>query len=965
MDLPLRERITTIPQIYDHAAGTRLLEKLRLDGVMLGDIETDLVFSVGSCSPYLSKLMQRSPANLVGLLGLGPEKNIEKACTLVWAACEIENIADQVRELRQAKDLAALTIAMSEICGAWSTMQAAEQLSIFADAAVGAATRMALKQLFARGFIPADEHKPEELSGISVIAMGKHGACELNYSSDIDLVFLYDRDAVPLAEDPRRISSEIVKLVCSRLSDQTKDGYVFRTDIRLRPDPSSSAAAVSMDAAEAYYESYGQNWERAAYIKARPVGGDIELGKRFLLMMRPFIWRKYLDYAAIEDIHSIVRQLHSAEQIRIEGIPGHNLKTGWGGIREVEFFVQTQQLVLGGKNIDLRQSGTMSAIDALAAKSVINKNAQMQLQASYEKLRKYEHRIQMIADEQTHKIPLGREALERVAAFSGFQSEEFFVADIFSTLKSVNDNFKTLFEKDTSLANGYGALSFTGVDIDNRTIDSLFSMGFERPRDIATTISRWHTGDLRATRTKRGRELLTEITPKILSALTKSERPDEAFIAFDRFLRHLPAGVQIFSLLSNNPMIFENLIKIMTISPDMGKLLAKNTHLIEVLIEGDWSMRDPQPDIDNLVADLKELKTFEAKVNFIRRWGAEQKFNTTALILLGFIDVETAAENYTIIADTAIELMLPLARSETERLYGEIDGHCVVIGLGRLGIRRMTSGSDVDLMFVHDAPIGATSNGPQKLSATEFFLRMVRRFIASLTAPGTEPALFEVDMALRPSGGAGPAAVSLSAFEAYYRDSAWIWEIMAMTKARIVAGNNSLADKIFKKIRLILTTKRDSDRLQKDVISMRKRIKLAKKVKDQLDVRNMDGGIIDIDFVTQYLLLCVLPYEKKTFSGPPFSNEVLPQILSADVNSQNNAAVLLKADKQYDLFIQITRAAGLYEYDPHNVGEMLNERLAESFGCNDLSELESYFADLQSVVLQIASGILDRKVCLE
>lgn len=993
MHPPLRERITIMPTLVDHPAAARLRDKLspysdELTGKALERVAKksapvvhnktrenenlehvrepdslaralDFVSAVGSCSPYLHRLMSKSPATVLRVLNDSPEKVLDQACAMALAASEQDTPEAQASVLRHAKDLAALVIALSELSGAWSTMEAAEKLSDFADAAVAAATKMALVHLIAKGFVPEDSAHPEIASGIVVIAMGKHGARELNYSSDIDLVFLFDGDAKTLRHAPRHLTTEFVKIVCHRLSDQTRDGYVFRTDIRLRPDPGSSAPAVSIAAAEAYYEAYGQNWERAAFIKARPVAGDLALGARFMAMMTPFIWRKYLDYAAIDDIHSIVRQLRGHRELTGNDLQGHDIKTGWGGIREVEFFVQTQQLVLGGKNNILRQPRTLQSMKTLFECGTITKEAYLQLANCYESLRQIEHRIQMLADEQTHKIPVDDEELCRVSALSGFANVEEFKERIYQLLSETNAIFTTLFDRESSLGGDYGALSFTGVDHDERTLNNLSAMGFDRPKDVAGIIRQWHAGDLRATRMKRGRELLTELTPWILSSLAKSKNPSAAFISFDNFLRELPSGVQIFSLFANNPSIFTNLNILITISPSMGRLLAQNPELIEMLVDGDWSGARAEinlAEIDNL-SDSGE--DFERTVNAIRRWGVKQKFMTSALLLLEKIEAATAADNFTRIADAAIARMLPLARQEMTRLYGDIEGTCAVIGLGRLGIRRMTASSDVDLIFVYDAPSGARSTGTRSLSAADFFLRMMRRFLSLLTAPGVSPPLFEVDMALRPSGGAGPAAVSLSAFSSYYFDTAWTWEIMAMTKARIISGDHPLTENIKNQIGQILRLPRLPAKISADVIDMRARLHRLKPGKNCWDVKNRHGGITDIEFAFAYLLLCRLPAGHFRDVSTPFSYDIFAALLDPVRAADERHQLILAADTVFENVIQIARAAGIQDINIEKIAPAVTHRLCNAFGFNDIRTLEAYLSRTQMRIEEITTEILN------
>ncbi|MBY0421470.1 MAG: hypothetical protein K2Q06_04140, partial [Parvularculaceae bacterium] len=480
---------------------------------------------------------------------------------------------------------------------------------------------------------------PEEVAGVAVLAMGKLGARELNFSSDIDLIVLFDPDA-PAAADPvetRALAVAAARQMVKHLAEQTADGYVFRADLRLRPDPGASAAAVSTRAAEAYYEAHGQNWERAAFIKARACAGDLAVGQGFLDALRPFVWRKYLDYAAIEDIHSIKRQIHAVKGGGDIEFYGQDVKIGRGGIREIEFLAQTQQLILGGKNPELRIRRTLDALDALAASGRLGLEDRNQLHANYLYLRRVEHRLQMIADEQTHRIPRDAEGAERLAAFLGEESAAAFEARLVGVFRSTHRLFAGLFEHKARLSAPTGSLIFTGVENDPATLATLSAMGFQRPDGVSNRIRLWHAGALKATRTPRARELLTALKPRLLAALARAGDPDAAFAAFDAFLEQLPAGVQVFSIFAAHPEIFDVLVRLLTISPFLGRALARRRHLIEAALEPGWP--GPPPDPQSYLPALRErharAPTNEEKLNEARRWGAEENFGIAARLILG------------------------------------------------------------------------------------------------------------------------------------------------------------------------------------------------------------------------------------------------------------------------------------------------------------------------------------------
>ncbi len=441
-----------------------------------------------------------------------------------------------------------MPVALADIGGGWSVDRVTRTLSEFADACVKGALRFLLRRA-------GGETASEETTGLVVLAMGKYGAFELNYSSDIDLVVFYDAERFPLRkrDDARGAAVDIVKGLVKLLSEQTADGYVFRVDLRLRPDAGATQVAISTEAAEAYYEGMGQNWERAAMIKARACAGDPTAAARFLRAVEPFVWRRNLDFAAIEDIHSIKRQIHAHEGHGRITVAGHNVKLGRGGIREIEFFAQTQQLILGGRKPALRAPATLDALAALHGEGLIGGVALAELSDSYRYLRKLEHRLQMIEDQQTHTLPKSRDELDHVACFMGAADFESFATELTHRLETVQDHYVRLFEREAPLAGDRGNLVFTGVEDDPETLATLGAMGFRDTHHVANAIRGWHHGRIRATRSARARELLTKLVPALLAALAASADPDAAFMQFDRFVSNLPAGVQLFSLFLARP----------------------------------------------------------------------------------------------------------------------------------------------------------------------------------------------------------------------------------------------------------------------------------------------------------------------------------------------------------------------------------------------------------------------------
>jgi glutamate-ammonia-ligase adenylyltransferase len=935
---PLRARILSAPRIYDAGSAARVLDEIAAPPAEA----RELIAGVAGCSPFLSAIMRRAPELVASLLDEPPESSAARLCAAALVAADTADPKEQARLLRLAKREAALAHALAEISGAWSTMEAAHSWSLFADHCVNSALRMALRQTTRFGFSAVDEAAPERASGVVALAMGKHGAFELNYSSDIDLVVLYDSASPALSggDDAKRIAVAAAKAMVARLNDQTADGYVFRTDLRLRPDPGVSPAALSVAAAEAYYEGYGQNWERAAYIKARAAAGDIRVGEAFIAALRPFIWRKYLDFSAIDDIHAILRQV-AAGKGEIDGdLNGFDLKRGPGGIRAIEFFAQTNQLIAGGKNPDLRHRSTLDALAALTRSGALSEDARETLGAAYLSHRRIEHRIQMIADEQTHRLPLNRDDWDRLGAFAGFEDAAALRDSVRRNLRAALTETTRLYRVDaTDVAS---PLNFAGVDAEAATLAELARLGFKEPGAVIATVRRWVAGEFRATRTPRARALLAKMTPALIEAFARAGDPDAAVRAFQSFLETLPAGVQIFALLANRPDVFDNLISIVTISPHLAREIARRPHLTEAMIESRW----PAPAVaaEDLRQEARDRAAtesdFELAINAVRRWGHEENFAVSAQLVLGLIAPPDAALRFTHIAEAAISACLSEAERQTAQKFGAAPGALAIVALGRLGAAEMTAASDIDVMYVYDAPGSA--------DAPAYYGRLVRRAVAAIASPSEEGALYDVDMQLRPSGSKGPVAVSFAAFEHYYRAEAWTWEKMALVKARAIAGSTELCARIDAEIAAILEQSRDPLKTLRDVDDMRERLYSSRPARSAYDLKLARGGLIDIDFILQSAVLCA-PAD----AAPPRS--FAPQRLIAALEkagrlTAQEGLVLSEAYRVFEGVNQLARAAAGGLFAPSAAGAPLIALMARMAGASTLEEFDARLAALRANV---------------
>jgi glutamate-ammonia-ligase adenylyltransferase len=814
-------------------------------------------------SPYLTETALQDAGFMTDLWRRGPDAiHSDIVMSLDHFRADARNGAPPATIaacLRRLKRRAALTVAVADIAGVWTLEQVTAALSGFASGCLAALVDAILLQL-ERDAQLALGGDPDR-AALTVLGMGKLGADELNYSSDIDIILLFDREAPALAGNDQLLRPFVrgARLLVQLMSETAVDGYIFRTDLRLRPDPGSTPLALSVQAAELYYESVGQNWERAAMIKAHPVAGNLAVGQAFLDDLTPYIWRKHLDFAAIHDIHSIKRQINAHRGGGSVKVLGHNVKLGRGGIREIEFFAQTQQLIFGGRNPALRLRGTCETLRALVAAGHVAHADAEELIEAYGFLRRVEHRLQMVADQQTHTLPDHEAGIGTIATFLGYPDARSFENDLLQRLRCVESHYANLFEEAPSLAGPGGNLVFTGSDDDPGTLESLGALGFRDPPAAARLVRHWHHGRFRATATARARELLTELMPGLLKALADTASPDQALLNFDRFLANLPAGIQLFSLFKANPALLELVATIMGSAPGLAAHLARRTLLLDAVLSPDFYR--PLPSVAEMATDLAgqlaKLEHEQDILDLARRWANDRRFQIGVQQLRAIINPAQAGIAYSDVAAATISTLC----DRIGRLFAESHGgfrgrRLAVLALGKLGSREMSATSDLDLIFVYDIPPDIeASDGKQPLPPIQYYTRLCARIVTALTAHTNEGTLYEVDMRLRPSGRAGPLANSLEGFEAYHAQSAWTWEHMALTRARVIRGPSDLLDRLENTVRSTLCRRRDPSALVRDVADMRDRIAHHAPPKSPWDFKHLPGGLFDIDFVAQYLAL--------------------------------------------------------------------------------------------------------------
>jgi glutamate-ammonia-ligase adenylyltransferase len=741
--------------------------------------------------------------------------------------------------LRRRRHGLALATALGDLSGEQPLEWVTATLSDFADRAMDEALKCAML-----------ERMPDEQPrGLAILALGKLGSRELNYSSDVDLVLLFDPLRLP--RRPREESGEAAVRYGRRfvelMQQRTNDGYVARVDLRLRPSPEVTPIVLPADAAISYYESSALPWERAAFIRARAAAGDLALGRSFLEEIRPFIWRRALDFGAIQEIRDISLRIRDHYAQGQAFGPGFDLKRGRGGIREAEFFTQVQQLVHGGREPELRAPATLDALDALARAGRLEADMAQSIGDAYRALRTAEHRVQMIDDRQEHRLPLDPTALEAVARLDGRESVEEFLGLLAPQVEAVGRQFDGLVsEREERLSNDPDILR-----------GELKAMGFAEVEEAFRRIGDWRSGRARSLRSPAALAAFEEMLPTLMRAVAAGPEPIRALNRFSDIVEKLSSGVNLYRLLAARPQLADLLALILAHAPPLAEQLGRRPTLLDGLI--DESSFAPPPDAAALAERFLKVardEPFDLALDRMRRMVGERRFALGVQLLAAHRDPIVIAEGYSDLAEAAIVAFAEGVTREFERAHGRVPGgELVVLGLGRLGGRALTHASDLDLIYLFDAPAGAQSDGAKPLPATDYYNRLASRIGAALATPTAAGPLYDVDTRLRPQGAQGMLAVSLAAFEAYQRREAWTWEHMALCRARPLTGSEAARDKVRELIRSILGSERDTAKIRADAVAMREEIARHKPPAGPLDIKLGEGGLVDLEFAVHALQL--------------------------------------------------------------------------------------------------------------
>ncbi len=865
---------------------------------------TSAISRANAHSPFLSRAMHRLP-EMTALLAAGKG---EAALDLAKRAGE--GIDDTGIALRRERLALSLALGIGDLAGAFPLAQVMAELSAFADRAMDAAIAHAIRKR-----VP-----DAEPAGFLALALGKHGAQELNYSSDIDPILLYDPELLPRRErdDPGEAAERVARTLVETLSQVTDEGYVFRVDLRLRPASEVSPLAIPIDAALTHYESEALTWERAAFIRARACAGDRPAGEAFLAAIRSFVWRKSLDFGAIAEIGRLTAEIRETGSAAPVPGPGFDIKRGRGGIREIEFFAQTHQLIHGGRLPALRLRGTRASLDALAAAGIIAAEQAALLGKSYDRLRTIEHRLQMVADQQTHSLPGDKAAIENVAQLSGLASGEALVAELGGICGAVGD-----------LYDGLIAASGSGPASPSQTIGTslpkeLARLGFAEPKQLAARIESWNSGKMRALRSDAARLAYGAIQPQLLAALAASPEPDRAIIRWEQLLANLPSAVNLFRLLDARPGLLQLLARILSLAPPLADALARRADLLDPLIDASaFALPGSVADIASLFSAGEQGGDYQNSLDRVRRLVGELRF------ILGVQLIESANDPLDIsaalarTAEAAIVTLTEATVAEFELAHGRIDGsQFVVLGLGRMGGGALTHASDLDLVYLFSGGNEGELDGRRPLPATLYFNRLAQRVTAALSVPTAEGALYEVDTRLRPSGAQGPLAVSFESFAHYQTAEAWTWEHMALCRARVLCSAEQDRSALDTIMHAVLTMPRDRDKLRADVLDMRATMAENKHPKGLLDVKLMRGGLVDVEFIVHTLQL------REGKGLIPHLGEAVRALVAAGLLDP----ALISA---HDFMARLLIAARLLAPDCQEPPAAAREVLAKACGCSN------------------------------
>lgn len=854
----------------------RLEELLRLDSENLisrlsQDPETwnSFVKTVGA-SAFLFSVVRRSSELVRSIFlerGYALTKNRpQKEVELRERLAEIRNPTpdDLSRELRRYKEEEFLRIGCRDLTGMAEVTEVMAELSDFAGAALTTALDYYFERLVQKHGLP-DGQSPDN-PGFVIVSMGKLSGRELNFSSDIDLIYLRGPEEGWTAGSEKivvtRFYETLARSISRSMSDVTEDGFVFRVDLRLRPEGDKGELVPSVTNAKEYYLSWGRTWERAALMKALPIAGDTALGEAFLKEIEPFVYRKHLDYSTLDDMRSMKKQI----ELQLKKKPGLNIKLGQGGIREIEFFVQTLQLINAGKIPRARSASTLKALHLLTDTGLLARETAAGLRDAYLFFRKVEHRIQIDHQLQKHDLPrtpVEQEQLAGRMGYHGVEALDRFLDDLDRRRKLVEDLFSSLFyhsaEENIEKLSSIARHLIESLDNRHEIISILTDLGFRNPSSAYPILRRLVAPSSGKEVSEKAKDLLERLGPLFVDELFKAPEPEKALVALDTYVTSMHAAPNYYSTFLENPATVRFLIRILGESRFFTDLLIRRPEAIDSLIERE--VEHTRKGCELLTQELDERldysETLEDKLNVLRRFKNEETLLIGVIQLTGEIDSPVARRLITDLADVCLSAAVNIANYEMRLKFGD-DGLTgpipfVILGMGKLGGMEMTYLSDLDVIFVYDSP----SEQIGRLSSREWFSRLANRIISILSVPTSEGVAYSIDTRLRPSGNKGALVSTLESFDQYHRESSELWEKQALIRSRVVTGPPTLAHKVETIARdcILRTTLTQVDITEISRIRERMEKELALEDSANVDLKTGQGGLVDIEFFTQAKIL--------------------------------------------------------------------------------------------------------------
>jgi glutamate-ammonia-ligase adenylyltransferase len=887
-------------------------------------------------APFLERALARQP-ELAALLERG-----DGAAALAWARAQGEHPDTEVALRRERLALAA-ALAVGDLAGAFPLAAVVCELTAFADRALDRAIRTAI----------AERCDADSADGLIALALGKQGAGELNYSSDIDPILLFDRDLLPrrASDDPGEAAQRYARRVVALLSGNTAEGYALRVDLRLRPASEVSPLAVPVGAALTHYQGAALAWERAAFTRARAAAGDIAAGEAFLAAIRPFVWRGQLDFGAVEEIRALTLRIRDSGQGPPAPGPGFDVKRGRGGIREIEFYAQTHQLIHGGRDTSLRVRGTRAGLDALAAGGWIAHDDAVVLGEAYDRLRMIEHRLQMVNDRQTHALPEG-EALDNVARLDGLPDSAALVAELTDLTARTGRIYEEL------IGRSHTAPVAVAMPV-SALARSLAAWDFPEPEVLAERIESWRDGRHAAIRSPQAVEAWDRLAPALLQTIAASDDPMRAITRWERIIESVPSLITTFRLLDARPDLTQRLVAALTLAPALSDELARKPELLDTLI--DRHALDLPGDVSAIMARMHGAaarEDYEALLDAIRIVTGEIRFALGIQLIEGLADPLAIARALSRTAEAALQLAAEATVAEFAAKHGRIAGsELLILGLGRLGGGALTHASDLDIVYLFTGDFAAQSDGARALGGTIYYNRLASRVSAALSVPTAQGALYEVDTRLRPQGNQGPLAVSCEAFGKYQREAAWTWEHMALARARVLYGSDTARAELEAVLAEVLHAQRDKDALRAAVLAMRAGMARHKQPGGPVDAKLARGGLVDIEFLVHYLQL-----KGEAADGRPLAGAA-PHALSPDLEQALAglaAAGLVPADlaAPHALMSRMLVAGRLLAPDGCEPPPSGARALARACGFDSYPALEEAFAAARLRVAEVWKQIL-------